>query len=157
MKMEMRVGVFLLGLALVLGLVACGTETVPPEEVAPTPDTEEPTPIAVTPENGIEADPNGDPEQPSEITMGTLTESLDEGSEDWYTFEVPDGHILSVTFTAGDDADNLHGRLMDPDGTRVWQERYIGPTVSQSTRQMMSSVSGGMYQSAVSGRSGGVW
>ncbi len=149
--MKMRMWVFLLAVVLVFGMAGCGTETAPADEVVATPETEEETPILATPENGVEVDPNGDAEEPSEISMGTLTDSLEEGSEDWYTFDVPDGHILRVTFTTGDDAENLHVRLLDPDQNRVWQERYIGPTVSQSTRQVMSSSSGGMYYIEVSG------
>ncbi|MFP3897636.1 MAG: hypothetical protein ACLFV5_12485, partial [Anaerolineales bacterium] len=74
--------------------------------------------------------------------------------EDWYTFEVADDQVLTVEFTPGEDAGELNVQLLDADQNRIWRELSVNPTVTKSTRQLMSSSSGGMYYIAVSAGQG---
>ncbi len=156
-----RLCIFLLVLGLIFSLAGCGAEPTPPPEATATPEAEEATPeaeeatpVPTTPEGVSEEESEGDSEQPSEISMGTLTGSLEAGEEDWYTFEVTDGQALTVEFTPGEDVDSMNVQLLDPDRNRVWRELSVGPTVTKSTRQLMSSSSGGMYYIVVSAGSG---
>ncbi|MFO7944278.1 MAG: pre-peptidase C-terminal domain-containing protein [Anaerolineales bacterium] len=151
--MKKKVWIFLLALGLVFTLAACGTKTTSPAEATATPETEEATPAPPT-ESGEDEEPSSDPEEAPEVSMGTLTGTLDEGSEDWYTFEVADGHVLSVEFTAGEDAESMNVQLLGSEQNEIWVERRIGPTVTQLTRQVMSSSSGGTYYIKVSGGHG---
>ncbi|MGM0401379.1 MAG: hypothetical protein ACQEQT_08785 [Chloroflexota bacterium] len=153
--MKKRVWLVLLALGLVFGLAACDTETAAPEQTLPpeataTPETEEATPVPTTPEGVTEEKAGGDAEQPAEVSMGTFTGSLDEGEEGWYTFEVADGQVVSVDFTPGEDAEPMNVRLLDPEEDEVWRELGVSPTVTKSTRQLMSSSSGGMYYIRIS-------
>ncbi|MBS3753682.1 MAG: hypothetical protein KGY46_09890, partial [Anaerolineales bacterium] len=141
---------FLLALGLVFILVACGIKTTAPAKDTTTPEIEEATSAPPT-ESGENEEPSSGPERASEVSMGTLNGTLDEGAEDWYAFEVPDGHVLNVKFTAGEDAESMNVQLLEPDQNMIWQERNMGPTVAQSTRQVMSSSSGGTYYIVVSG------
>ncbi|MFW6135983.1 MAG: pre-peptidase C-terminal domain-containing protein [Chloroflexota bacterium] len=146
--MRKTLWIFLLALGLIFALAACGADTTPaPEEPSPAEVTAAPETEEVT-----EEDSDAGPGQATEISMGTLTDSLDEGAEDWHAFEVPDGHVLSVSFTAGDDAKGLNVHLFDPDQNELWQEWDVGSGETESVE--IAEVAAGTYSIRVSGGSG---
>ena len=76
--------------------------------------------------------------------------------EDWYKFEVPQGHALSVAFTSDEDAiQKMTVELIDPERERVWNEVNIGPSEAKSVSVAAETVSGGTYYVKVSRGSGG--
>ena len=79
--------------------------------------------------------------------MGLSTGVLTNDDEDWYKFDVPDGHVLSVAFTPGEDTG--HVALFTLDQEEIWG-KWVGPTETKSVSKVMSSSSGGTYYVSVS-------
>jgi hypothetical protein len=81
--------------------------------------------------------------------MGLSTGVLTNDDEDWYKFDVPDGHVLSVAFIPGEDAEPMDAALFTPDQEEIWRKWSVGPTVTKSVSKVMSSSSGGTYYVSV--------
>jgi hypothetical protein len=66
--------------------------------------------------------------------------------EDWYKFELPHGHILSLAFTPGEDVPgSLDIWLYNSDQKEIWSAQNVGPTVTQLGTRVMNTSSGGTY------------
>ncbi len=76
-------------------------------------------------------------------TVGGIIGDLDES--DWYSFEVPSGSILEISFTPGYDSEGANIRFLDTEIDDIWTEYdvYAGVTITRS--MIMSSSSGGIY------------
>ncbi|MEA3459383.1 MAG: pre-peptidase C-terminal domain-containing protein [Chloroflexota bacterium] len=154
-----RLWLLLVTVGLILSLAACGPKATPvPEEATPIPKPAEATPTpkpaeaTPTPPEGVtEVEPNNGPAEATETSMGLSTGVLTEDDEDWYKFEVPNEHILSLSFTPGEDAEPMDVYLLDPDQHEIWSEEYVGPRVTKSVSKLMSSSSGGTYYVQVRG------
>jgi len=154
-----KLWLLLVTLGLMLSLVACGPKATPvveeatptPAEATPTPKPVEATPTPATPEGVTEVEPNNGPAEATEISMGLSIGVLtNDEDEDWYKFEVPHGHVLSVAFTPAEDVEPMDVSLFTPDQEEIWWEYGVGPTVTQSTTGVMNSSSGGTYYVRVS-------
>ena len=149
----------LVTLGLVLSLVACGPKATPvvekatptPAEATPTPKPVEATPTPAAPEGVTEVEPNNGPAEATEVSMGLSTGVLTNDDEDWYKFEVPNGHVLSVAFTPAEDAQPTDVSLFTPDQEEIWWKYGVGPTVTKSATKVMNTDSGGTYYARVSG------
>ncbi|MEA3407596.1 MAG: hypothetical protein U9R48_05905 [Chloroflexota bacterium] len=159
---------FLITLGALFPLVACGSKATPTTEMGPTTEvtatksTEvEATPTSaearptLAPEGEDEVEPNNGPGQATEISMGQFAGILGEDDQDWYKFEVPNGHLLNVAFTPDEDAESMTVSLLDPDQDEIWYEGGIGPTVTKQVSKLMSSSSGGTYYVGVQYGTGG--
>jgi len=90
-----------------------------------------------------------------ETGMSVSAQIGDLDYEDWYAFDVPDGHILKVAFTPDEDADGqMSIKLFSPDQSEIWSQSDVGPMATQSVSQMMGSSSGGVYYLKVYGGRG---
>ena len=76
-------------------------------------------------------------------TVGGIIGDLDES--DWYSFEVPSGSILEISFTPGYDSEGVNIRFLDTEIDDIWTEWdvYAGVTITRS--MIMNSSSGGIY------------
>ena len=152
----------LVTLGLVLSLVACGPKATPvveeatptPAEATPTPKPVEATPTPAAPGGTTEVEPNNGPAEATEIPVGLSTGVLTNDDEDWYKFEVPNGHVLSVAFTPAEDAQPTDVSLFTPDQEEIWWDYGVGPTVTKSATKVMNTDSGGTYYVRVSGGHG---
>jgi uncharacterized protein YkuJ len=68
---------------------------------------------------------------------------LDE--EDWYQFEIPNGHIFEFAFTPAEDANVMVFELLNYERREVWRSGEVSPAVTKSGRLLMNSTSGGTY------------
>ena len=80
-------------------------------------------------------------------TVGGIMGDLDES--DWYSFEIPSGSILEISFTPGYDSEGANVEFLDTEIDNIWTEWdvYAGVTITRS--MMMSSSSGGIYYISV--------
>lgn len=78
----------------------------------------------------------------------------DTDSEDWYAFDVSDGEIISLSFTTGQDAENLSVEMYSPSHDILMGEYWQGFRMSTSYRHVTSHSSGGIYYLRVFGDGG---
>ncbi|MFO8009513.1 MAG: hypothetical protein R6U89_01750 [Dehalococcoidia bacterium] len=142
-----------------VSLAACGggngeEETTPPpiteeQETTPTQESDQ------TPGDFTETEPNDSADQATEVGTGTVTGALTEGDEeDWYAFEVPDEHMLTVEFTPDEDADSKRYELYDPNREEIAYHHRVEPGVTKSITRLMNNSSGGTYYVRVKDGSG---
>jgi len=74
--------------------------------------------------------------------------------EDWYNFDIPNGHILKLAFTPHEEAESVSISLLNFERKTVWRYSYVAPGVTKSTRVMMGTSSGGTYYVCVYDGSG---
>ena len=93
------------------------------------------------------ADAGGRAPDALEITLGEAVGGIigDQDESDWYSFEVPSGSILDISFTPGYDSEGANVEFLDTEIDIIWTEWdiYAGVTISRSMQ--MSSSSGGIY------------
>lgn len=68
---------------------------------------------------------------------------LDE--EDWYKFEIPDGHVLEFAITLAPESNPLKFSLLNDARKEVWRSGELAPGVTESDRLLMNTTSGGTY------------
>ncbi len=126
-------------------LVACASEPTPAPTAEVTPTVELTSPPAPA-EDVTEVEPNDEMGSATEISPGTATGVLEEEDDvDWYTFDVPDGHVLDVTFTASEAAEGINVELHDPDQHQLWRQEGVAAGRSKSTTHVLDSSAGGAY------------
>ena len=97
-----------------------------------------------------ETEPNDSYKQGMEIASGILTGTLSgEDQQDYFRFELADGSILNLDFTAGDDSENLKIALRDFEGNELWNSGETSAGAVKSTRMLMNNMSGGIYYAVV--------
>lgn len=76
-------------------------------------------------------------------SVGGIIGDLDES--DWYSFEIPSGSILEISFTPGYDSEGVNFEFLDTEIDNIWTEWdiYAGVTITRS--MIMNSSSGGIY------------
>jgi hypothetical protein len=65
--------------------------------------------------------------------------------DDWYKFNIPDGHILNLSFIPNEEGDFMTISLQDLERRQVWYSGRVAPGITKSTREMMNNSSGGTY------------
>lgn len=119
---------------------------VPPTSTPmPTDTPRPPTPTAAPPPDLTEIEPNDTNVLANNVVTGVSTGRLFERDLDWFKFDVPNGFIFELSFTPGEDASPTDVSVLTPDLDLLWREFNVGPTVTESVRQIMSSSSGGTY------------
>ncbi|MCP4285627.1 MAG: hypothetical protein GY792_14410 [Gammaproteobacteria bacterium] len=102
-----------------------------------------------------EEEPNDTYAQALEVPFGIINGELSENdNEDYYTFEVPNSHVLSLAFTPDEEAAKMNIQLFDPEREQIWVSRYVKPGVTKSVKKIMNTFSGGIYYLKVSDAKG---
>ena len=68
---------------------------------------------------------------------------LDE--EDWYRFQIPDGHVLELAITPAPKSNPLKFSVLNNARKEVLHSGEVAPGVTESDRLLMNSTSGGTY------------
>lgn len=76
-------------------------------------------------------------------TMGGIIGDLDES--DWYSFEVPSGSIIEISFTPGYDSEAANVEFLDTEVNEIWTEWDVSAGVTITRSMIMNSSSGGVY------------
>ncbi len=93
--------------------------------------------LALTIENQDDAGSGGDasdePLYALEVEPGSYSGLIGDYDEvDWYTFAVGDGQVLSLSFTAGEDAEEMSVQVLDPDLGEIWYENDIAAGATET-------------------------
>ena len=80
-------------------------------------------------------------------TAGGIIGDLDES--DWYSFEVPSGSILEISFTPGYDSEGVNIEFLDTEVDEIWTEWEISAGVTIARSMQMNGSSGGIYYISV--------
>lgn len=82
----------------------------------------------------------------TEISPGLYDGLLADGKQNWYRLEVPPGHTLTLSLTAGGDVtEDLAIRLSDANQKEVAFRDVISAEESKSVTKVMNNSSGGTY------------
>lgn len=81
------------------------------------------------------------------ITLGETTGGIigDLDESDWYSFEVPSGSILEISFTPGYDSEGANVEFLDTEVDEIWTEWEVSAGVTITRSMIMNSSSGGVY------------
>jgi hypothetical protein len=64
---------------------------------------------------------------------------------DWYRFDIPDGHILRLAFMPNESAEPLKFSLRSFERSEIWYSGVVAPGAKRPKRVMMNNSSGGTY------------
>jgi len=143
----------LVTLGLVLPLIACGPTVTPAsEEAASGSGSGAATATSAPSQGGAEVEPNDEATSATEVSSGTFTGVVDEDDKDWYAFQVPNGHVLRVTFTSGEEAQGMAVTLRGPSRDEIWRKEGLGPGRNESVTRVIGSSTGGRYYLVVDGQ-----
>ncbi|MCD4849124.1 MAG: hypothetical protein K8R76_13160 [Candidatus Aegiribacteria sp.] len=93
------------------------------------------------------ADAGGRAPDALEITLGETEGGIigDLDESDWYSFEVPSGSILDISFTPGYDSEGANVEFLDTEVNEIWTEWDVCAGVTITRSMIMNSSSGGVY------------
>ncbi|MCK4504145.1 MAG: hypothetical protein KAW14_00895 [Candidatus Aegiribacteria sp.] len=86
-----------------------------------------------------------------EIALGETVEGIigDLDESDWYSFEVPSGSILEISFAPGNDSEGANIAFLDTEVDDIWTEWDISAGVTLTRSMIMNGSSGGIYYISV--------
>jgi hypothetical protein len=138
------VGLFLI-LFGVCVLAACGGKELSQAKATTTPISEGEKAQEAS-QGEFDVEPNDEVGEASPVEPGRILGSLGNGDEaDWFSLEVPQGHVLTISFTPQSGAEGMTIALYGPDQQEIWFQDGLQVGKTESVTQVMGNASGGTY------------
>jgi len=129
----------------VCALAACGGEEITQAKATATPVVEGEKAQEAS-QGEFDVEPNDALGEASPVEPGKFSGSLGDGDEaDWFSLEVPQGQVLTISFTPQAGAEGMTIALYGPDQQEIWFEDGLEAGKTESVTQVMGHASGGTY------------